>query len=335
MSNMINDNHSRQGYACINHIRNIIINQHPIVYCAVGGSMANYVWPNNMNIESINTGYTRMITDTNNQQDPIFLRKFEEHKLIVIIDPDVEVNPKVSRNIPLQQTLVMNGFRIYSNANYTVITIKEYLDYHYTDSPHYMEDFHFIGSIIETCMQTNSKMILQDLTGRDITNLYCRYMEYFGNNILSNILFDATYGTGDCLPEFTEDMASIDMNDNFIQPRFQTLVSLNLSNSNSFHEILKDRIKFIINEVSWQYNNYINGKNHNNMMSDRINYFCTLYSIVMNDNDKWHMIGRLIETMIHDIALSRGCNNEVGSHLFSIINDRSNFIKSFSVLSFD
>ena len=233
---MANNNNSRLGFNNMTMLLNILNQPVSALYCGIGSSMANYMWQENANMELVNTGYKRIITDTNNQQDPIFLRKFIGRKTIILIDPELEDNLKFI--LPLTLVTELSNFRIYTNQQYNVITIKEYIEYMNSESDNYTADFNFIATIIQSCLQTNTKMILQDLTGRDTTETYYKYINMFGkDNMLNNILFDVTCGNGDCLPEFNETMGSIDMNNSFIQEKFRSLTTISMLGSPLFNSI--------------------------------------------------------------------------------------------------
>ena len=329
---MTNDNHFRFGFNNMTMIHNILNQPSSVVYCAIGAAMENYMWQENANMELVNTGYKRIITDTNNQQDPIFLRKFFGRKTIILIDPLQEDDLKF--RLPLTLVTNLPNFRIYTNEQYNVITIKEYIEYMNIESEYHIADFNFIAMIIQSCLQSNTKMILQDFTGRDTTETYYKYINIFGKeDMLDNILFDVTCGNGDCLPELNETMASIDMNNNFIQEKLRTLTTTSMMGSVLFNTVLKQRLNIILNELSWVYLQKRKDPNSELTFPNKIYYLFDIYNI--NNNNIIEAVGLLINSMIYDIVQARGCEQDIADHLVSIIENRSQFINTLSILGFD
>lgn len=329
---MTNNNHFRSGFNNMTMIYDILNQPTSVLYCAIGSSMANYMWQENANMELVDTGYKRIITDTNNQQNPIFLRKFFGKKTIFLIDPEQENDIKFI--LPLTLATDLPNFRIYTNEQYNVITIKEYIEYMNPESNNYTADFNFIGMIIQNCLQTNTKMILQDFTGRDTTETYYKYINMFGKeNMINNILFDVTCGNGDCLPEFNETMASIDVNNNFIQEKFRTLTTICMMGSPLFNSILKQRMYIILNEISWVYLQKHKDPNSDLTFPNKVYYLFDIYNI--NNNNITEAVGMLLHNMIYDIVQARGCDKDIADHLVSIITNRSQFINTLSILGFE
>jgi hypothetical protein len=180
---------------------------------AIGSSMKYYV--SDPSLLSNQKGYTRLLTRQNNQQYPIFLGKMRQSKgcAIILFDHYLEDDLKIP--LPLYQTQIVidqstnqSIFRKLEYEQTTVFAFHENYDYN---------DIHFMTRLVEKCLSINSKLIVQDFTGRDLAPLYDTLLDIFGKEeMLPNILFDVTAGNGDCLIEFVDEDCSLYPDGSFV-----------------------------------------------------------------------------------------------------------------------
>lgn len=315
-----------------------------LVYCAVGCSMKNYISQQNANPEMVNMGYHRIITPTNNQQFPLPLQKFNGKKIFIFIDPEMENDPHAAKMLGLPTTVIAPTFSIFSDANNTVFSIKEYIHYNDMTHPYYNDHLQFIFNLISVSLQNNVKLVLQDMTGYNTDILYSKVLSFFHDIpkqiMLSRVYFDMTLGDGNCLPEFSQNMLTCDEEMNFIQEKYIHLTNHNVMNSPHYNMILKNRLALLINEISWKYVKLSESTNFDFRFSNKINYLFHVYNIIFDeDNESLEYIlpkvKELITSMIQDIVLAQGCSNDIASHLINILHDRNQFISTMSVLGFE
>lgn len=152
------------------------------------------------------------------QQYPSFMNDFTCNQICILIDPYLEMPPRILTDIKdkLDHVLVLP-----IQANFDFIKDKE-----------------FLQTFLDLCMNTNLqvKMVVQDYTGRDI-NLY--YPVHHGPTLFKNVLFDFTYGDGNCFPDLSKGIL-MDESGDFIQPLYSTFKILA---KNSCREILQREMK--------------------------------------------------------------------------------------------
>jgi hypothetical protein len=204
----------------MNHLLKITnsISNHSIVYIAIGSSMKFYV--TDPLLPSNQTGYTRVLTRENNQQYPIFLDKMKQNKgrIIILFDHYLEDDLKIP--LPLYQTYS----KIDQSTNQTIFRKLEYEEttvFAFHENYNY-NDIYFMTQIVEKCLSNNSKLIVQDFTGRDLAPLYDTLLDMFGKEeMLPNILFDVTVGTGECLINFVEEDCSLYTDGSFVNEKYK------------------------------------------------------------------------------------------------------------------
>jgi hypothetical protein len=298
----------------------------------------------NANPEMVNQGYHRIITPMNNQQFPLPLQKFNGKKVFILIDPDMEKDPKVAMMLGLPELVQAPTFSVFGNENATVFSIKEYIHYNDMSHPNYNEHLQFIFNLISVCLHNNVKLVLQDFTGYNTDILYSKVLSFFHDIpkqiILSRVCFDMTLGDGNCLPEFLQNMLLCDEEMNFIQEKYHHLTHHIMINSLHYNIILKNRLDLLINEISWKYVKLSESNNFNFRFSNKINFLFHVYNINFDeDNESLDYIlpkvKDLITSMIQDIVLAQGCGNDIANHLINILHDRNQFISTMSVLGFE
>jgi len=141
------------------------------------------------------------------QQYPPYLYDFPCPQICVLIDPRLEMPPRVFDDI---------------RGDITILPIVEF--YHHT-SQYGDSTAWFLESLAKLCLgsDTRVQMIVQEFTG---TNIQPFYPLHLGRNILKNVLYDPTYGSSDCAcsPKFSTILRNAE--GGFIQPAYSPLYPL-------------------------------------------------------------------------------------------------------------
>ena len=330
-----------------NQMINSITDTTQLLFVATGCSMKHYVTNINANNESIEQGYTRIVTPENNQQFPLPLHKFQGEKVFISFDPDMEDIPYLVNMMGLVPSDTNINIRQYHGMNMRLFVIKDYIEYNNPDSNNYQLHLQFIFNLVNRCISTGTKMILQDYTGYNTDILYSKVLTQFigipKEVMLSQIFFDITQGEGDCMPIFSFDMCNLNVMGNFIQEKYLYLTNHMVQHSPQYIKILKRRLNLLINEISWKYIKLSESADYEFRFSKVINY---LFHIYNNNNDTFDedntdlayilpRVKSLINNMIQDIVLAQGCDNTIAEHLVGILHDRHQFISQMSVLGFE
>lgn len=315
------------------HLSNIInsISANSIVYMAIGSSMKYYV--SDPSLLSNQKGYTRLLTRQNNQQYPIFLGKMRQSKgcTIILFDHYLEDDLKIP--LPLYQTQIVidqstnqSIFRKLEYEQTTVFAFHENYDYN---------DIHFMTRLVEKCLSINSKLIVQDFTGRDLAPLYDTLLDIFGKEeMLPNILFDVTAGNGDCLIEFVDEDCSLYPDGSFVNEKYKRLSQV--SNLSISRRVFVDRLKVITNEISWIYITKCKNPECDFSFPEKVYYLFTVYDIKKPENENvTERFGQLLEHLIRDVTSFQQCEPDVAHNIISVLHDRSTFLKYIEMISFD
>lgn len=308
----------------MNHLLNITnsISDHSIVYIGIGSSMKYYV--TDPSLPSNQTGYTRLVTRQNNQQYPMFFDKLGNTKRRIIILFDLYLEDDLKIPLSLYQT--------------TVFALHENYDYN---------DIHFMTRIIEKCLSNNSKLIVQDFTGRDLAPLYDTLLDIFGKEeMLPNILFDATAGNGDCFIQFVDEDCSLYPDGSFVNEKYKRLSqvsnqSLNQSsnepsNNSISKRVFVDRIKVITNEISWIYITKCKNPKSDYSFPEKVYYLFNVYDIKKPEMENiTERFGQLLEQLIRDVTFFQQCTPDVADNIISVLHDRSIFLKYMEMISFE
>lgn len=322
-------------YSSQGSIQRICDSIHPnsIVLVVIGGSMKYYVTENDTNIENINNGYKRLVTRQNNQQYPMFLEKFGlMNRVIIIFDSELELDLK----IPLPLHEIERATNPSNNILFrqlecdiddqvtTVFAFHENYDY---------DNTYFMTRLIEICLLQHSKLIVQDFTGRDIISMYHEFLPIFGKEVmLSNILFDVTASTGDCLVEFVDEDCSLYPNGTFVNERCKRLVDLSCNTITI--RVLQERLKVIINEISWIYLTKCKDQESDYTFPKKVYYLFNVYDIP-EMVDTTERFGQLLFHLIRDVVAFHQCPPEAANHIISILHNRSEFLSFMQMLQFD
>ena len=173
--------------------------------CAKGGSLLLYVGIG-CSLEHYSPGKHPP------QQYPPYLRDFGCAQICVLIDPRLELPPRVfsdSANIQGDVTILP----VVDSYNHTS---------QYGDSTSW-----FLEGLAKLCLGpgTRVQMIVQEYTGTDIQPFYPLHL---GSGILKNVLYDPTYGCCDCAcsPDFAAIHILRDDEGGFVQPAYTPLYPL-------------------------------------------------------------------------------------------------------------
>jgi hypothetical protein len=314
-----------------------------LIYIGVGSGMNDY----------------EEVTAKNNQQYPCFLNKFAGNHLVVLIDPNMELNLKLLNYFeelmnPLilqNQTNIPNTenpyIREYVNDKGLFIVIN---DYFYCGVDPYMTSieidqanqhiailYQIIGIALGKI--SPSKIIFQNYTGYDTTAFYMSLFDVFDRKqLISNVCFDITQKNGGCFIEFDPDMISLDENINFIQEKYELLV--NFPNSRYYLTNLKIRIDLLSYPLVWNYINLKKSVDFERVFENKIKFLAIIYKLDydLSNNDYNYIIKcyyNIILCVITDIVKSRGIPNEFIDYLITNLENRFEFTNLISILKFE
>jgi len=257
-----------------------------IIYFPVGCSMQRYE--------------EKDISSENNQQNPLFMEKYKK-KCCIFMDPELEIPLKLETQINLNNLDNLDNYRLLKNENYLVFAINTYFSY---------EDGNiFLLSLIEYVLSYNKKLIIQDYTGRDISKIYTNLFNIFPKKMLiKKVMFDITQNDGGCCINFNNNPVYYDTENNFIQPRFLTLIQITKNNV-YFKNIILKRMNVITYELC-RYLRILNNEIEYSIQSTEnieniFNYLSMIYdfeNIINLDNIK-----NVIILLIQDIINSLDC----------------------------
>ena len=245
--------------------------QPEIIYLSVGCSMERY----------------ENITPENNQQNPLFMQKYINKKCYILIDPSLETPLRLESQIALNEVSNKENYRVLTNTNYLVFGINKHFYYGHDDKDN---NYIFLLSLIEYTLEYNTKFILQDYTGRDISNVYISLFNIFPKEILlKKVIFDISQQNGSCLINFKDNPIYYDTQNNFIQHRFLPLVQITKNNIYFKHIIL-----YRMNLISYELSRF-STENIDNIL----NTLSIIYDFENIDNIK-----NVILLLMHDIINS-------------------------------
>jgi hypothetical protein len=242
--------------------------------------------------------------------------------------------------------------RVYYNDQMTIFAIKthfEYIIYNSGSPEKIIKEREMVDlcianliNLIGICIdkQPKTKIILQDYTGRETTNLYISLLGFFDrDDMLNHVLFDVTQKDSGCFVELTETQAPIDANGNFIQEQYLELTKI--TQSPLFPTICKDRINKVIYPISLNYSRLISEPGYSIVNRDLTQYFALLYNIPFesSNNTPEYLIQfheRLIRSMICDILTVKQIDPLSIDGLIHLLHmpSRSKFIDSMSSLNY-
>ena len=190
-----------------------------IIYIAIGCAQKNIIIKENH--------CQQYIEDLNNYNNII----------IILIDPELEDNLAICQIYPdlINNNINLLNNRHFSNNRLNILAINDKYDYN-------------IKSIVNIVLFHNKKLIVQDYTGFDLSNIYIKLLKKYGKNILNNILFDITQNNSGCFIDTKTQV--VKRNNNFYQPKYEKLNEENkYLNLNNYIDIVLYHISYIIRNI--------------------------------------------------------------------------------------
>jgi hypothetical protein len=286
--------------------QNIFEQKYNVVYIGIGCSMSMY--------DTIN--------ESNNQQCPCFLNKFE-NKLIILFDPELEKPLKTESVLYELETVSDQDYRILKNLNTIIYAINEnlYYELEHIDEKYKIKtenDIPSIYNIISLCISNNIKFIMQDYTGRDTQNFYLSLFNLFDKNeLLNNVFFDVTEKDSGCRINLHSNQAPL-VNNKFIQNKYMKLVDMI-----SYTDHIKSRIDKLKYPLAWVYIQYKENPSFLMFGYNDIKFLCFVYDIEYNEKqqqDRIYILGKLhelIKSMIEDIVTVKKESFELSKYLLT------------------
>ncbi len=320
-----------------------------LVYFGIGSAMEHY----------------KQITLANNQQYPCFLDKFEGNKMIVLFDTHLEVPLKIEEFFEEKQNalemvnLIMGDndtfyFRHLRNNSGTVqvLAVNDLFDYEQLSysfgskekDKEYSDRVDCTVSnlinLISVCLgkRKKTKVLLQDYTGRSVTNFYTSLFNVFDREeLISHVMFDVTQKDPGCFFEISTEYPVLDSDGNFLQETFMRLTKS--KGLPLFNYVLKQRIDHLIYPLSSNYVKYTQEPDFELHQLYKIITMFKIYNVEFNDlrKDREYLLEKfkeLIDLMLHDIVRSQECDISYVDHFARSLFERNQFISLISVFKF-
>lgn len=334
-----------------NYIFNYI-GQADSIYFAVGCAMPQYRFS-----DDVKSSYMFDVTEKNNQQYPCFMNKFVGKKLVILLDNELEftkndfkdedndgdrANAEVDRDLVIQQYFKIieqpleiivktKTLRVLGNINTIVIAAKasfyyEEADYmSKTEIKYFRENFTTFNTMINQCVDTRKKLIVQDYTGRNLTSVYLKFLDMYGRKILNNIIFDVTQNNGGCFIELKPSYAAMDKTGNFIQEKYLKLVDC--VHLESYSQLYKSRLALFNYPLSWSIFKLREDENYSEFNFENLSLLFIIYECKYNHMFKQESLSTLIKKMLDDMLTSRGLDISLGDSIITNIMNRNEFNK--------
>ena len=264
------------------------------------------------------------ITPNLNQQYPPFLNRFEK-KLIILIDQCLE--EKLVLESKMDLTCVHESredkIRIFNNdkCNDKIIALNQHF---YFDN---IIQKKFLFDLISYTLETNTKMIVNDYSGRDIHYNYVEILDKFPKEqILNSVLFDITQNDGGCYFDFNHFPIHYDDKNNFIQFRYKSLSELKKISTKKFKVECLKRISWINYELTRQLRvllGEIAEEAHSHLFKEQvyrvINFLSIIYTSVKKEDVSEANIKEALLQLLIDI-----CNSlDVSSDLINFVQNNN------------
>lgn len=272
-------------------------------------------------------GYYDSVNESNNQQCPCFLNKFQ-NKLLMLFDPELEKPLKTESVLYGLLAVYEQDYRILKNLHTTVYAFNESLYYeleHVREQPKAESDIPGLYNIISICISNRTKLIIQDYTGRDTQRFYISLFNvFYKTDLLSYIFFDVTEKDCGCRIELKPTQAPL-FDNIFIQDKYIKLVDMINCDSQ-----IKMRINKLKYPLAWCYIKYSENPDFTMFGYNDIEFMCLVYDIDYNKNqDRMYTIDTLytlIKSMLEDILMVKKGTSELCTYLLTeAIYDRNVF----------
>lgn len=292
------------------------------------------------------------ITDENNQQYPCFLNKMNNKKLIILIDPYLETNLKIEQYFMLKGNPLITDKVIYNENKVSVRVLynNEVIVYALNESINYIKhlwvdkndqtDTYKIYNIINLCLKSKIKLILQDFTGNDTTYFYKNlFKKYNRNDLLNHINLDVTQLESGCRINLKPDLIKLDNKGNFIQEKFLELSKM--TESNLYNNILNNRIDMFIYPICYYYSQIIQKIEFDidKYQMYKIGLIASIYNI---DYDEEcldityinHKLELMIDIILKDIVNCKKIKEQFYDFVKANIHDRKKLYETMKQLKF-
>ncbi len=190
------------------------------------------------------------------QQYPAILDTFPEPRVCILIDPLLEYPPRATMSSPSSDLPILNH-PAYTRSTDPIVKqgttfFPIYRDFEFIRS----YDADFLHALCSQCVRTNgdTKLIVQDYTGRDIRPYYPS--DIFGDAIRPFVLYDMTYRDPGCYVDFSTVHVLRDESGNFIHPSHCTLRKIRQVarvGSRILQDEIKRRTDIVINYLYRRY----------------------------------------------------------------------------------
>jgi len=261
------------------------------------------------------------ITPNLNQQYPPFLNKFDK-KLIILIDQCLEEKLVLESKMDLTCVLKSNKdeikMRIFNTStNDKIIALNQHF---YFDN---IIQRKFLFDLISYTLETNTKMIVNDYSGRDIHYNYVEILDKFPKEkILNSVLFDITQNDGGCYFDFNDFPIHYDDKNNFIQFRYKSLAELKKISMKKFKVECLKRISWINYELTRQLRvlqGEIAKEKHSHLFENQVNKIVNFISIIYTSVKKEDISEDNIKEALLQLLIDI-CNSlEVSSDLINFV----------------
>jgi hypothetical protein len=312
-----------------------------VVYIGIGSAMGSYV----------------ELNSSNNQQSPCFLKKIPGRKVIILIDPVLEMPLRTEewyQNIGNPLVLVDSEtkgdkiyFREYQYDSVTIFAINDMFNFSHDNYNHDEESERYnrqvdeniskIINLIEICLgkQRKTKLILQNYTGASTVNFYNSLLSIFDKeDLLSNVIFDVTGQDPGCFWEITDEYPILNDDGNFIQMNYLSLRMM--KGTPHFKQNLVKRVNCLVYPVTSNFIILSKDPSFELAEMDKLVNMFSIYSVEFNDFNKYreYVLSKLMELiriMLDDILSSSGSNLSIDFFLELMFN-RNEFINTMAKL---
>lgn len=189
------------------------------------------------------------------QQYPAILATFPEPRVCILIDPLLEYPPRATMSSPAPVPILNHPAYTRSTAPIVKQGTTFFSIYHDFDFTRNY-DAEFLHNLCSQCVETkgDTKLIVQDYTGRDIRPYYPT--DIFGEAIRPFVLYDMTYRDPGCYVDFSTVHVLRDESGNFIHPSHCTLRKIRQVarvGSRILQDEIKRRTDIVINYLYRRY----------------------------------------------------------------------------------
>jgi hypothetical protein len=184
------------------------------------------------------------------QEYPPFVSDWPGTKVCILIDPELESPPYCFQELGFEEPANMK------NEQIQFFLLRRSFDYprpaHWSPAPPNMEsDMAFLNALCTiACQSPNTKLIFQDYSGRDISDIYPIHIP----QVQAKVLFDVTYNDGGCFIDLNSVNILKETNGDFFQPKYSLIKFLRNRSAKRILEIeLKERSSVLADYVHRYY----------------------------------------------------------------------------------